>query len=122
MPRGGKREGAGRKPGVPNKDNSDIRAMIIGALNQVGGVDYLAARAVDTPAAFMTLVGKVLPLQLAGHDGQRLVVDFRWADAEPAPPTIEAVADETASVSDATIDAEAVDVADETTVTFIGEC
>ena len=111
MPRGGKREGAGRKPGVPNKDNADIRAMIISALNQVGGVDYLAARAVDTPAAFMTLVGKVLPLQLAGHDGQRLVVDFRWADAEPAPPTIEAVADETTEVSDET-----------TTVTFIGEC
>ena len=122
MPVGGRREGAGRKPGIPNKDNADIRALIIGALHQVGGVDYLAARALDQPVAFMGLIGKVLPLQLAGHDGQRLVVDFRWADAEPAPPTIEAVADETTQVADATRDADAVDVADETTVTFIGEC
>lgn len=96
--------------------------MILVALRDVGGAKYLARQAEQNPVAFMGLVGKVLPLQLAGHDGQRLVVDFRWADAEPAPPTIEAVADETASVSDATIDAEAVDVADETTVTFIGEC
>ena len=120
---GGRRAGAGRPKGSVAKETADIKAMIIGALNQVGGVDYLAARAVDTPAAFMTLVGKVLPLQLAGHDGQRLVVDFRWADAEPAPPTIEAVADETTQVADATIDADAADVADETAViTFIGEC
>jgi hypothetical protein len=40
--------------------------MILNALNVVGGCDYLAARALDTPAAFLTLVGKVLPLQLTG--------------------------------------------------------
>jgi hypothetical protein len=40
--------------------------MVVGALNQVGGLDYLAARAIDSPAAFLTLVGKVLPLQLTG--------------------------------------------------------
>jgi hypothetical protein len=66
MSRGGRREGAGRPKGVPNKDNAAIRDMIIGALNQVGGMDYLAARALDTPAAFMTLIGKVLPTQLVG--------------------------------------------------------
>lgn len=124
MPRGGrtKTSGQGRKPGVPNAINHDIRQMIVGALAGVGGTEYLMRQAEQNPVAFMGLVGKVLPLQLAGHDGQRLVVDFRWADAEPAPPTIEAVADETSIVSDATIDADAGDVTDETTVTFIGEC
>ena len=123
MSRGGKREGAGRKPGIPNKYNADIKGMVLTALHDVGGAQYLARQAEQNPVAFMGLVGKVLPLQLAGHDGQRLVVDFRWADAEPAPPTIEAVADETTEVSNATIDANAADVTDETTtITFIGEC
>ena len=40
--------------------------MIIGALQQVGGMEYLARQALENPAAFMTLIGKVLPLQLVG--------------------------------------------------------
>jgi hypothetical protein len=63
---GGKRPGAGRPKGALNGDGADIRAMVIGALDKVGGLDYLAARAIDSPAAFLTLVGKVLPLQLQG--------------------------------------------------------
>ena len=63
---GGRRPGAGRPKGSLNRDGADIRAMVIGALDKVGGLDYLAARALDSPSAFLTLVGKVLPLQLAG--------------------------------------------------------
>jgi hypothetical protein len=66
---GGKREGSGRKPGVPNKLNRDIKEMVLGALSDVGGREYLAARAIDTPAAFLTLVGKILPLQLVSEGG-----------------------------------------------------
>ena len=61
---GGRREGAGRPKGVPNKLNRDIKEMVLGALSDVGGREYLAARAIDTPTAFLTLVGKILPLQL----------------------------------------------------------
>jgi hypothetical protein len=64
MPRGGKREGAGRPAGVPNKITSDLKGMILGALEAVGGQDYLAKQAVESPAAFLTLIGKVLPAQL----------------------------------------------------------
>ena len=81
---GGKQPGAGRPKGVPNKLNGDIKAMILGALEDVGGRDYLAARALDTPVAFMGLIGKVLPLQLTGENGAPIAVDFRWADATPA--------------------------------------
>lgn len=63
--------------------------MILGALSDVGGRDYLAEQARANPVAFLGLVGKVLPLQLAGADGGALVVDFRWADAPVATATIE---------------------------------
>lgn len=45
--------------------------MILCALEKSGGVDYLVERANDprTAAAFMSLVGKVLPLQVTGEDG-----------------------------------------------------
>lgn len=91
--------------------------MIERALTQAGGVDYLTQQAHKNPVAFMALVARVLPLQLANADGQKLLVDFRWAD-QPAPPTIDAVADETRAVADET---NGEDV-DGTTVTFIGEC
>jgi hypothetical protein len=40
--------------------------MIMDALNGAGGVEYLQRQAEESPAAFLTLVGKVLPLQVAG--------------------------------------------------------
>jgi hypothetical protein len=81
---GGKREGAGRKKGVPNKLNADIKAMILGALHDAGGQAYLARQAIETPGPFLTLIGKVLPMQVTGENGKALAIDFRWADALPA--------------------------------------
>lgn len=93
MPRtGGRREGAGRPKGSPNKVNGDVKEMILGALQDVGGRDYLARQAIETPASFMTLLGKVLPTQLTGENGAPIAVDFRWADA--TPPVIEVTAAE----------------------------
>lgn len=67
--RGGKREGAGRPKGALDKGNSLIREMIAQALDQVGGVDYLADVAKSHPAAFCSLVGKVMPVQVEGAGG-----------------------------------------------------
>lgn len=58
--------GKGRPKGSTNKITADIKAMVIGALNDAGGQAYLARQASENPAAFMTLVGKVLPLTVAG--------------------------------------------------------
>ena len=58
------RKTGGRQLGSVNKLNRDIKEMVLGALSDVGGREYLAARAIDTPTAFLTLVGKILPLQL----------------------------------------------------------
>ena len=67
--KGGRRPGAGRKKGVPNKITSDLKAMILGALEKAGGERYLLEQAKKNPTAFMTLVGKTLPLQHTGEGG-----------------------------------------------------
>lgn len=69
MSRGGARPNAGRKAGVPNKLTSDVKAMILAALDKAGGVEYLARQAQETPGPFLALVGKVLPMQVTGADG-----------------------------------------------------
>ncbi len=67
--RGGKREGAGRPKGSVDKGNAMIREMIVEALDRVGGVDYLIRQAEEQPKAFLSLIGKVMPVQLEGAGG-----------------------------------------------------
>lgn len=67
--RGGVRPGAGRPKGSLDKGNALIRVMVADALNKAGGVDYLVRQADEKPAAFLALVGKVLPVQIEGGDG-----------------------------------------------------
>jgi hypothetical protein len=63
--------GPGRKKGVQNKATQEIKAMISQALDEAGGVAYLVecAKNPRTAAAFLGLVGKVLPLQVTGEGG-----------------------------------------------------
>lgn len=56
--------GQGRPRGIPNKVTSDVRAMILGALDQLGGQTYLVEQARANPAAFLTLVGRILPKEI----------------------------------------------------------
>jgi hypothetical protein len=65
--------GKGRRAGVPNKITTELKDMILSALEGAGGVEYLKARALDTPGPFLALVGKVLPLQVTGGDGKPLI-------------------------------------------------
>ena len=80
--------GKGRVKGVPNKVTRELKEMISEALEGAGGVDYLIAKADTHPAAFLALVGRILPLQVTGkveheHTGglhpetQRLVDELR---------------------------------------------
>jgi hypothetical protein len=64
----------GRKKGTPNKLTADVKSMVLSALDQAGGVDYLLMQAQTNPNAFLTLVGKVLPLTLAGDGDNPLTV------------------------------------------------
>lgn len=45
----------------PNKVTADLRAMILAALDTAGGETYLANQATESPAAFLSLVGRCLP-------------------------------------------------------------
>lgn len=54
----------GRPKGVPNKLTTALREMILLALSNVGGIAYLEAQALKNPNAFLTLIGRVLPLQV----------------------------------------------------------
>ena len=62
--------GKGRVKGVPNKTTKALKDMILGALDQAGGEDYLLKQAKTNPGAFMQLIGKVLPTELKNqHEG-----------------------------------------------------
>jgi len=56
--------GKGRPKGSTNKATKAIKEMILGALDDAGGQEYLKRQAEENPTAFMTLIGKVLPMQV----------------------------------------------------------
>ena len=66
--------GKGRPKGVPNKNTTALKDMILGALSDVGGRAYLAKQAEENPGPFMTLVGKVLPMTIAGTGADGAIV------------------------------------------------
>lgn len=53
--------GKGRPKGSQNKATKALKDMILGALDDAGGQDYLRRQSIENPTAFMTLIGKVLP-------------------------------------------------------------
>lgn len=73
------RKTGGRQKGTPNKVTGELRGMVLGALDDAGGQAYLSEQAKKNPAAFMTLLGKVLPLQLQGDKENPLVHQFAGA-------------------------------------------
>ena len=71
----------GRQKGTPNKTTALLKDAILKAAEDAGGeggmVGYLTLQAHENPSAFMSLIGKVLPLQVnASHEGSiSIVVD-----------------------------------------------
>jgi len=62
---GGPRAGAGRPKGSLNKVSKALKDMILASLDRVGGEEYLAKLAIENSSAFSSLLGKILPTQLA---------------------------------------------------------
>lgn len=81
--KGEKRPKQGRPKGCLNKTNQALRDMILQALNDQpgGGVEYLKIQAVEHPGAFLTLLGKVLPLQVSGEGGGPITLELSNSDA-----------------------------------------
>jgi hypothetical protein len=76
--------GKGRPKGIPNKVTGEVKGMILGALSEVGGQAYLVKQAYENPVAFMTLVGKVLPLTLGGDPDAPIAHEVRWTIVDPS--------------------------------------
>lgn len=57
----GLRRGGGRPKGAKNKLPGQIKELVEQALAEAGGVAYLRRQARKHPAAFMALVGKLIP-------------------------------------------------------------
>lgn len=58
------RAGMGRPKGAVNKVTKTLREAIESSFEKVGGDDYLVKMAREQPAAYMTLLGKVLPAHM----------------------------------------------------------
>lgn len=58
----------GRPKGSQNKTTAALKDAILNAFVTVGGEGYLAQVARDDPRTFCTLLGKVLPMQIAGDE------------------------------------------------------
>jgi hypothetical protein len=66
----------GRQKGTPNKTTALLKDAILQAAEAAGDGDlvaYLTVQARANPAPFMSLLGKVLPLQVTGGDGEPLI-------------------------------------------------
>ena len=64
----------GRTAGTTNKVTKELKDMVLTALDRAGGINYLQEQAEANPNAFLTLVGKVLPLSIKGDVNVRHIV------------------------------------------------
>ena len=67
MANGGKKPGAGRPKGSPNKMTGDLRKTIHEAFEQAGGVKYLLQVAGDDPKTFCALLSKTMPKEVVAE-------------------------------------------------------
>lgn len=72
---GAGKPGPGRPKGVPNKTTALLKDAILRAAANAGDgdmVEYLTQQARLNPGPFMALLGKVLPMQVTGEDGDAI--------------------------------------------------
>ena len=77
--------GKGRPKGSQNKPTKALKDMILGALDDAGGQDYLRRQSIENPTAFMTLIGKVLPTTINADVNARVVDRIEHVIVDPAP-------------------------------------
>jgi hypothetical protein len=74
------RSKTGRAKGTPNKTTALLKDAILKAAEGAGGQDglvgYLQKQASENPGPFMALLGKVLPMQIAGDPDNPVVVSI----------------------------------------------
>lgn len=72
--------GKGRPKGAVNKTTALLKDAILQAATNAGGpeglVGYLEEQAESNPGPFMALLGKVLPMQVTGDDGEAIKIQM----------------------------------------------
>jgi hypothetical protein len=64
--RGGKRNGAGRRTGVPNKISGTVKENVIAVFEDIGGVGAMSKWAKGNPSDFFRIYSRLLPTQIEG--------------------------------------------------------
>lgn len=82
--------GKGRVKGVPNKTTAILKDAILQAATAAGGeggmVGYLTLQATENPGPFLSLLGKVMPLQIAGDPDAPIIHVIQRQIIDPAKP------------------------------------
>jgi hypothetical protein len=115
---GGRRDGAGRKPGVPNKTAAELReiarrfgADAIERLAEIGGL--IRGKPADSEAVRVAALKELLDRgygrapQVVGSDGEKpLLIRFEWDDPEPVGPVINGSAPQSRIIAGIEFDSE----------------
>ncbi len=78
--------GSGRRKGRQNNDTLTLKAMILKAFDESGGVEYLKTVAKDDPRTFTTLLGKLVPAEIKAeldHKGDTIIQVVTGANNRP---------------------------------------
>ena len=87
----GKKTGGGSRKGVPNKITASLKEAIQQAATDAhpeGMVGYLTQQAQTNPNAFLSLLGRTLPKEITGGEGQPLFparIEIVGVRANPKP-------------------------------------
>jgi hypothetical protein len=90
MPRGAPKgrprpPGSGRKRGTLNKDTEAIRLAVMKSFDHIGAWKYLVKISESQPAAYISLLNKILPHEMATSGGAlKAEVLLRWMTPEMA--------------------------------------
>lgn len=102
-PRGGKRDGAGRPVGSPNKLTAVLKDAVLMAAEQIGGytinqetgkrkrgkggvVAFLVAAGLESPNALIGMLSKIMPTQVTGpNDGPLVYADISYEELKKIP-------------------------------------
>ena len=79
--------GKGRPKGAKNKTTTLLKDAILKAAEDAGDgdmVEYLTQQARLNPGPFMALLGKVMPMQVTGADGEALQIQIVRFGDDPA--------------------------------------
>ncbi len=70
----GRKTGGGSRKGKPNKTTQALKEVILGALDDAGGQEYLVRQAQENPVIFINLLGKLLPSELRANVNSGMVI------------------------------------------------